>query len=95
MEQQREQALSHLQRLADELTRQNFQAEVITRDSRPYVRVTNPESSELTERVLCQRADDGTWCFWWSWQHPVGSVDDVDTAARRIMMVLRSVEGQA
>jgi hypothetical protein len=90
--QQHEEQLDHLHRLAGELARQNFQAEVTARDKRPYMRVTNPECSELTERVLCQSVDDGTLCFWWSWQHPIGSVDDVGMAARRIMTVLRSVE---
>jgi hypothetical protein len=90
---QREEQLGHLQRLADELSRRRFQAVVVTRDARPYVRVTNPESTDLTECVLCQRADDGTWCFWWPWRQPIGSVDDVETVVTKIMAVLRSVEG--
>lgn len=87
--------LTHLERLAVELTKREFHAEVITRDRRPYLRVTNPDLRDLTERVVCRPADDGTWCFWWSWQHLIGSVDDLDTTARRIMTVLRSVEGQS
>ncbi len=92
MEPQREQELAHLGRLADELAKQGFQAEVVAEGRRPYARVTNPEHSDLTERVLCQLAE-GTWCFWWSWQHPIGPVDDVALAARRVMTALRSVEG--
>jgi hypothetical protein len=85
--------LGHLELLAEDLSRRQFQAAVITKDTPPYVRVTNPESTDPTERVLCQRADDGTWCFWWPWRQPIGSVDDVETVVTKIMAVLRSVEG--
>jgi hypothetical protein len=87
--------LTHLERLAVELIRRKFHAEVITRDRRPCLLVANPDLKDLTELVFCQPADDGTWCFWWSWQHPIGPVDDLDTATRRIMTVLRSVEGES
>ncbi len=90
---QREQQLVHLQHLADELTRQDFKADLVAKRARPYVRVINPESSELTERVLCQLNDDGTWCFWWPWQQPAGSVDDLGLVVSKITTVLRSVEG--
>jgi hypothetical protein len=90
---QREEQLGHLERLADDLTRHQFQATVVTKDTHPYLRVTNPETTELTERVLCRRAGDGTWCFWWPWRQPIGLADDVETVVTKIMAVLRSVEG--
>ncbi len=90
---QREEQVGHLERLAEELTRRQFRAAVVTRDTRPYVRVTNSESSELTERVLCLPAEDGSWCFWWPWHQPIGSVDDMESVVTKIMAVLRSVEG--
>ncbi len=90
---EREQELAHLQSLADQLMRQDFDAEVVASNVSPYLRVTNPATSELTERILCHPGADGSWCFWWSWRQPVGSVDDVEAVSRKITMALRSVEG--
>ncbi len=92
MDRQDEQ-LAHLQRLAEELRRHEFRAEVVTNGVRSHLKVTNPDTSDLRERVICQPADDGTWCFWWPWQQPVGSVDDLETVSAKIMTVLRSVDG--
>jgi hypothetical protein len=55
--------------------------------------VENPNHRELNERVFCRPADDGTWCFWWPWRQPIGSVDDLETVVGKIMAVLRTVEG--
>ena len=89
-----EEQLSHLRRLAAELARHEFRAEVVTGGRRPYLQVANPDVRELSERVVCQPASDGTWCFLWSWRHLIGTVDDIGMAARRIMTVLRSVDGR-
>ncbi len=57
--------------------------------------VENPDHRDLNERVFCRPADDGTWCFWWPWRQPIGSVDDLEVVAGKIMAVLRTVEGGA
>jgi hypothetical protein len=87
-----EQQLTHLQRLADELISRGFTAELLSA-VQPCVKVINPDNNALTERVLCSPAADGSWCFWWSWQQPIGSAEDLAAVAGKIMIVLRSVEG--
>jgi hypothetical protein len=88
-----EEQLAHLQRLADELTSQGFTAELLSGEREPSVRATNPDSAQFSEQVLCQRADDGSWGFWWPWKQPIGSTRDPASAAATIITVLRSVEG--
>jgi hypothetical protein len=44
--------------------------------------------------VLCQPADDGSWSFWWPWNQPIGSVDDLELVVNRIALVLRSLEAE-
>jgi hypothetical protein len=92
---QHDEQLAHLQRLAGELARQAFRAELNTTGTGPYLQVTNPGLTDLSERVVCRRGEDGAWCFAWAWQQPIGGVDDVSMVARRIMTVLRSVEGNS
>jgi hypothetical protein len=92
MEPGHDEQLTHLQRLADELTSRGFAARLVDA-SQPCVKVANPHNSELTERVLCRPADDGSWCFWWPWQQPIGSAEDVAAVSGKIVTVLRSVEG--
>jgi hypothetical protein len=84
--------VTHLESLAAELTRRGLHAHVVARSARPYVKVANPQTPELNERVLCRRADDQSLCFWWPWRQPIGSVDDLETVAAKITTVLRSVE---
>jgi len=93
MEPGRSQQLAHLQRLADELISRGFAARLLGTASQPCVKVTNPDSPELTERVLCQPAEDGSWCFWWPWRQPIGSADDLTAVSGKITTVLRSVQG--
>ena len=88
-----EQGRTYLERLADELTRREFTAELITRKSRPHLMVANRDNPGLSERVLCYSAEDGSWQFWWPWRQPIGSVDDLETVTGKITVVLRSVEG--
>ncbi len=92
MEQDDEQ-LNHLNRLADELTRDEYAAHLISSETRPHLRVASHEVAQLSECVFCARAADGSWCFWWPWRQPIGSVDDLRLVARKIMTVLRPVEG--
>jgi hypothetical protein len=83
----------HLERLAAELGRRGLNTQLVAGGRRPFLKVTNPDIPELTERVLCGRAEDGTWCYFWPWRQPIGPADDLETVAGRIAAVLRSVEG--
>jgi hypothetical protein len=85
--------LTHLRRLADELSSRGLTARLLATGRRPSVKVTNPDNEQLSERVLCQRAADDSWCFWWSWQQPIGSADELELVSGKIVTVLRSVEG--
>jgi hypothetical protein len=82
-----------LERLAAELTRRQFRAQLTGRTGELRLYVANPDHPELNEHIHCRRADDDTRCFWWPWQQPIGSVDDLAAVADKIMTVLRSVEG--
>ena len=82
-----------LSRLADELRRWQYNARFGGSGSGQYLLVKNPHHRDLNERVHCRTAADGTWCFWWPWRQPIGSVDDLETVAGKIMAVLRTVEG--
>jgi hypothetical protein len=84
---------THLGRLASELSKRQFTARLESRGSDQYLVVENPDHRDLNERVHCRPAADGTWCFWWPWRQPIGSVDDLEAVAGKIMAVLRSVEG--
>jgi hypothetical protein len=85
--------ITHLVRLAAELTRLGLDAQAVTRGIRPHVKAANPDTPELNERVFCRPAEDHSLCFWWPWQQPIGPVDDLHTVASKIAAVLRSVEG--
>jgi hypothetical protein len=95
MEPGRDEKLAHLQRLADELSKCGLTAELGGGIKHPSLRATNPDIPQLSERVLCDRAEDGSWCYWWPWRQPIGSVDDVELVVAKIAAVLRSVEGQS
>lgn len=87
--------LAHLRRLADGLTKRGFTVALAHDATPPYLKVANPGTPALNERVLCRCADDGSWCFWWPWRRPIGSVDEQEVVIRKIAAVLRSVEGDA
>jgi hypothetical protein len=91
MESGRDEQLAYLQSLADELTTQGLTARLLTSARQPCVKVANAEVPELTERVLCHPADDGSWCFWWPWRQPIGSADDLATVSSKITTALRAV----
>ncbi|HUY46323.1 MAG TPA: hypothetical protein VMV92_11430 [Streptosporangiaceae bacterium] len=86
--------VAHLQRLAGELGKRGFTAQLGGGTRHASLRAANPATPQLTERVLCETADDGSWCYWWPWRQPIGSVDDVGLVADKITAVLRSVGGQ-
>jgi hypothetical protein len=94
MEPHRTQQLAHLRRLAEELRNQGFASQLLAAANQPCIRVTNPDIPELSERVLCRPAEDESWCFWWPWRQPIGSVDGLVAVCSKITTVLRSVEGQ-
>ena len=89
---QHEQTREHLRRLAEALATHEFVAEAVGSDP-PYLKVVNPDTPQLNEQVLCRQADDGSWCYWWPWRQPIGSVDDLEAVVGKITAVLRSVEG--
>jgi hypothetical protein len=82
----------HLERLADELSKRQFTARLVGRGTTHYLLVANPDHPDLNERIQCQQAADDSWCFWWPWRQPIGSVDDLDSVVGKIMAVLRTVE---
>lgn len=84
----------HLVRLADALVKHELRTELITKGRQPSLKVANPDAPALNERVLCGRAADGSWCYWWPWRQPIGSVEDLDAVIGKIAAVLRSVEGE-
>jgi hypothetical protein len=85
--------LTYLERLADELARREFTAEVVIKGTKSYLKVANASTPKLKGQVLCQQGEDGSWAFWWPWQQPIGPVDDLDAVVAKIASVLRSVEG--
>jgi hypothetical protein len=52
----------------------------------PYLAVTNPDASVLSEKVYVQ----GT-SYWWSWAEPITGRHDVTGAANILAYVLRTV----
>jgi hypothetical protein len=92
METAREEQIAYLTRLAGQLQVHEFRARLLA-VAEPCLKVTNPDCRDLSERVLCRQAADGSWCFWWSWHQPIGSVDDLSEVCGKIMTVLRSVSG--
>jgi hypothetical protein len=83
----------YLQRLAGALADRELSAHLDTQGREPYLRIENPAQAALNERVFCHQAEDGTWCYWWPWRQPIGSVDDLGAVASKILTVLRTVEG--
>ena len=92
---QQSEEVTHLERLAAELAQRGLTAQVVTSGRRPHVKAANPDTPQLTERVLRDRGGDNAWCYRWPWQQPIGPVGDLGTVADKIAAVLRSVEGQS
>lgn len=83
----------HLERLAAELTKREFVVQLLVQKGQSRLKVANAEHEALNEQVLCYPADDDNWCFWWPWQQPIGSVEELAAVVSKIMTVLRPVEG--
>lgn len=82
--------LAYLERLGDVLTSRGFSAQIISINTKPHLKVANAETPKLNERVQVEQAEDGSWCYWWPWQQPIGSVDDLETVIGKVASVLRS-----
>jgi hypothetical protein len=92
MDSELEEQLAHLRGLADELHGLDLRAELRGTTGSPYLKVVNPGSATLNERVLCHKAPDGLWHFAWPWQQPIGGTDDLPRVAAKVAAVLRTVE---
>jgi DNA/RNA-binding domain of Phe-tRNA-synthetase-like protein len=87
--------LTYLEKLRDALITKGFAVQLVSINTKPYLKVANAETPRLNERVHCEKADDGSWCYWWPWRQPVGSVDDLESVTGKVTSVLRSVEGES
>jgi hypothetical protein len=87
--------IAHLEHLCAELNRRGFDAHLVSKGSRLYLKVANLNMPEINGSVFCRPAEDDSGCFWWwPWQRPIGSVDDLDAVMGKIAVVQWSVEGQ-
>jgi hypothetical protein len=87
--------LACLEQLREVLTNEGFVVQLVSVNTKPYLKVANAETPKLNERVQVEQAEDGSWCYWWPWKQPIGSVDDLDAVTGKIAAVLRSVEGES
>ena len=87
--------LSYLEHLREALSDQGFAVQLVSINTKPYLKVANAETPKLNERVYCEQAEDGSWCFWWPWKQPIGAVDDLESVTGKVAAVLRSVEGES
>ena len=88
----RETMRGHLARLAEKLTRSGLLAELVDDSAQPYLNVSLSSAPGHAERVLCQPTEADSWWYWWPWNQPIGSVDDIDLVMSRIALKLRSLE---
>lgn len=76
-----------LESLAAALSQHGLRAELCLPPGKlPYLHVSNPEVSVLSERVYAQ-ADS----FWFSWAERIAGCDDIPAAAAALSRVLRTV----
>ena len=87
--------LTYLEQLRDALTTKGFAVQLVSINTKPYLKVANAETPKLNERVHCEPAEDGSWYFWWPWRQPIGSVDDLERVTGKVASVLRSVGGES
>ncbi|MQA94209.1 MAG: hypothetical protein GEV11_05995 [Streptosporangiales bacterium] len=86
--------LGHLERLSDALSERGFGARLYAPgDGPPHLRVHNLAAPMLADWVVCARAQDGTWWFWWPWAQRIAPAEEIDEAADRIARVLAAEEG--
>lgn len=54
----------------------------------PFLRVTNPELTQLTDTVFCVLNVDGTWVYRGRWGALLGAADDLTGAVAKVEPVL-------
>jgi hypothetical protein len=80
--------LADLDTLAAALNTRGLQAALHTPAGKlPYLQVTNPHATALSERVFAQ-ADS----FWWPWAERIASCDDIAQIATILARVLRTTD---
>jgi hypothetical protein len=82
-------AKTHLEQLGTSLQVRGWKVSLTTTGDGPRLKVTNPAAPEMHETILCRRAG-GDWMFFWPWAEPIGPVEQLDAAGRRIRHVLRT-----
>jgi hypothetical protein len=61
----------------------------------PVLLVTNPEASQLRERIAAAPLE-GTWQYWWSWAEPIDTTPAAAAAAiRRVLAAAPAAPGGA
>ncbi|HEY1620765.1 MAG TPA: hypothetical protein VGG25_24290 [Streptosporangiaceae bacterium] len=97
MEPGRDEQVAHLERLAAALASNGYAIEWARLNRVPEVTVRSSGEHGLADRVQCRPDTSGAWCFWWSWntKQPIGAAADIESAAARVMAVLRPVGGQS
>jgi hypothetical protein len=80
--------VTQLEALARELAERDFEARVTSDGETPNLSVFNPTVPSSRETIAIAQADDGVWCFCWSWGARIARITDVGTAAFKIAYVL-------
>lgn len=85
--------LAHLEQLGNTLTLRGWSTAVARPSGGPpFLRVTNPDLTLLTDTVFCCLAADGTWQYRWRWDALIASTDDLAGAAEKVTRVLGAGE---
>lgn len=83
--------LEHLRALEEGLSEAGLLTKTVQpRSGVPFVKATNPNTTDLSEAIRCDRRagdDDALW-FFWSWDEPICSVDEFANAVGRIKNVV-------
>lgn len=75
-----------LEKLAVELGGLGFHCRLVQpAPEMPWLEVTNPQATVLSERILAQNG----W-YWWPWAERLAETGDVTGAAERVARVLRA-----
>ncbi|GGL42667.1 hypothetical protein [Planomonospora parontospora] len=81
-------AITHLERLRDQLVQRGLQARLHTKDGRmPHLVVINPDAAVLSENIYAAPLE-GDWRYWWSWAEPITSTEQIGVTVERIQYVL-------
>ncbi len=80
---------SHVEALADELSRRGFIVTITRNAHYPSLTVDHPEVGRLSETIYVALARDEPW-FWWSWAERIAPAADVQATADAVAHVLRT-----